>query len=226
MREQEGRTLCLNLILIHIFMRLVNLFAHKNIRGSHEDQINWMNEFYERKTQNNFKALGFRTKLEHQVELDRFIDHVNATKIVTFILQRRNLVKKAISRINAIELYKQTKDYNIKKEEQQRFVYNIRPKRLFIEIDNCEAQREKMSDIGKMLNEPNYIYYEDLLIDEENFFDSIIVDQLNLTKRELKTSVFKNTSDDLSLSISNFHELKERLTNTPYYEDLVEVLSK
>ena len=73
------------------------------------------------------------------------------------------------------------------------------------------------------LYDVSILFYEQILIDEKQFFDDII-NKLNVPYIDLVTSVYKNTSDDLSKSIANYEELKSRLSDTPYIDDLEEVL--
>jgi LPS sulfotransferase NodH len=197
-------------------------FPHHNIQ-EHENQLAWMEEFFSNNKKKKFKALGFRTKIEHQADLPKFIDYVNQNDIICFSLQRRNLVKKAISRINAVKLFKETKDYNRKSREFERKATEIRPNKLLTEIKVCEDQLHTTNDFLIELYDVSILYYEQILIDERDFFNGIIK-KLRVPPNELETSVFKNTSDDLSKSLSNYEEIKSRLLNTPYLDDLEEVL--
>ena len=197
-------------------------FAHHNL-NSHQEQIEWMNHFYANLKKQKFACLGFRTKIEHQSDLDQFVDVVNSENIICFSLQRRNLVKKAISRINAVELYKQTKDYNRKSSDFKAQQYEIKPNKLLKEIEICEEQKRITTEFITRLNNINIIYYEQILLDEKMFFDSII-SKLGLELKELKTTVFKNTGDDLSKSLLNYEEIREKLKDTKYLGDLEEVL--
>jgi len=197
-------------------------FPHHNL-NSHEEQISWMEEFFSNTKKRKFKSLGFRTKIEHQADLPKFIDYINDNDIKCFSLQRRNLVKKAISRINAVKLYKEINDYNVKTKEFKQKSHEIRPNKLLKEIEICEDQLRTTSDFLIELLDVSILYYEQILLDETDFFNRIM-NKLGIQKVELETSVFKNTSDDLSKSILNYEELKSRLNNTPYIDDLEEVL--
>lgn len=197
-------------------------FAHHNL-NTHAEQVAWMEEFYANQRKTKFEALGFRTKIEHQSDLDQFVNVVNNEKIICFSLQRRNLVKKAISRINAVALYKETNDYNRKSKDFKPKQYEVKPNKLVKEIEICEEQLRITSEFIGRLNNVNIIYYEQILLDEQGFFDGII-EKLGIEHKELKTTVFKNTGDDLSKSIINYDEIKERLSGTKYLGDLEEVL--
>jgi len=197
-------------------------FAHHNL-NTHEEQVSWMQTFYSNSKKRKFEALGFRTKIEHQADLDQFVELINRENIICFSLQRRNLVKKAISRINAVELYKETNDYNRKSKDFKRKTYEIKPNKLKKEIEICEDQKDLTNQFIERLDNVTIIYYEQILLDEKSFFDRII-QKLGIESKELQTTVFKNTGDDLSKSLSNFQELKESLAGTKYELDLTEVL--
>lgn len=196
-------------------------FAHKNIIR-HDEQIEWMRSYFENEM--HFSAKGYRTKIEHQDNIENFVQCINQMGIKCFILQRRNIVKKAISRINAITLFKRTNDYNLKNKLLHQDQYEIKPRRLLIEIETCEKQKKEMDDLAKVISDVKVLHYEDILIDEIKFFNGIIVDSLELEEHELKTSVYKNTSDDLRKSIVNFDQLDNRLKDSVYSKDLNEVL--
>lgn len=197
-------------------------FAHHNL-NTHEEQVSWMQTFYSNSKKQKFEALGFRTKIEHQADLDQFVELINRENIICFSLQRRNLVKKAISRINAVELYKETNDYNRKSKDFKRKTYEIIPNKLKKEIEICEDQKDLTNEFIERLDNVTIIYYEQILLDEKSFFDRII-QKLGIESKELQTTVFKNTGDDLSKTLVNFNEIKNSLEGTKYYEDLIEVL--
>jgi len=197
-------------------------FAHHNL-NTHEEQVSWMQTFYSNSKKRKFEALGFRTKIEHQADLDQFVELINRENIICFSLQRRNLVKKAISRINAVELYKETNDYNRKSKDFKRKTYEIIPNKLKKEIEICEDQKDITNEFIERLDNVTIIYYEQILLDEKSFFDRII-QKLGIESKELQTTVFKNTGDDLSKTLVNFNEIKNSLEGTKYYEDLIEVL--
>jgi len=197
-------------------------FAHHNL-NTHEEQVSWMQTFYSNSKKRKFEALGFRTKIEHQADLDQFVELINRENIICFSLQRRNLVKKAISRINAVELYKETNDYNRKSKDFKRKTYEIIPNKLKKEIEICEDQKDLTNQFIERLDNVTIIYYEQILLDEKSFFDRII-QKLGIESKELQTTVFKNTGDDLSKTLVNFNEIKSSLEGTKYYEDLIEVL--
>ena len=197
-------------------------FPHHNLQ-THEEQLGWMEEYFSNNRKKKFKALGFRTKIEHQADLESFIDYVNYNDITCFSLQRRNLVKKAISRINAVKLYKETKDYNRKSSDFKQQSNEIRPKKLMNEIKICEDQLKTTKEFLMELYDVSILYYEQILINEKDFFDGIIK-KLGIPHVDLVTSVFKNTSDDLSKSLTNYEELRSKLLTTPYIDDFDEVL--
>jgi len=197
-------------------------FAHHNL-NTHEEQVSWMQTFYSNSKKRKFEALGFRTKIEHQADLDQFISLINNENIICFSLQRRNLVKKAISRINAVELYKETNDYNRKSKDFKQTSYEIKPNKLKKEIEICEQEKQITNQFIEKLNNVTILYYEQILLDESSFFERIIR-TLGIEPKELKTTVFKNTGDDLSKSLRNFIEVKDSLQGTKYLNDLEEVL--
>lgn len=197
-------------------------FPHHNLK-THEEQLAWMEEYFANKKKRKFKALGFRTKIEHQADNEQFVKYINDNKIICFSLQRRNLVKKAISRITAVKLYNETKDYNRKDKEFNKSKMSIKPNKLVKEIEICEEQKAITIDFLKELYNVSIIYYEQILIDEDVFFNKMI-DRISMERTELVTSIYKNISDDLRESLENYNEIHKRLMDTKYVYDLEEVL--
>lgn len=197
-------------------------FPHHNLK-THKEQMEWMEEFFSNTRKRRFKALGFRTKIEHQANLPAFVEYINNNDIICFSLQRRNLVKKAISRINAVTLYKETKDYNLKSSDFKLGPQEINPKKLQKEIEVCEKELQRTNDFILNIYDIEVLYYEQILLGEKSFFDSLI-SKLNLGNAELETRVYKNTSDDLSKSLKNYQAIRKHFDGTKYADDLEEVL--
>jgi hypothetical protein len=192
-------------------------FAHHNLKIS-DAQISWSNNFFS--DSENGKACGFRTKV-HQIDnITSFFDMVKLNKLHIIYLERKNLVKRAISRIRGTMLYKVEGDYNVKKSKKLNPLGKtiIPVKKLLMEIKQCESEienSEKLVDSHSDLPVLK-VYYEDLLINERQFF-MILQEKLDVEYYDLVTNVRKNTADNLEESVENMEEIESFLSNTPYY---------
>lgn len=193
-------------------------FPHLSL-NTHSQQLHWTRKFFE--SDNHVKAKGFRTKIEQVEELNKFLELINNSEITPFILKRKNLVKKAISRINAVHLFKETQDYNLKINPSQSRRFIIDPDVLKREMTFCLKQNALTDRLTEKLKYCVIIFYEDILSNEEKFFDFIITEILNLPKMPLQTSVYKYTQDNLKDCIINYEEIKRHLFGTKYLEDFL-----
>lgn len=198
-------------------------FAHLNLRD-HDEQVSWLtNDFATQNVHGKRIAVrGFRTKTEQIADPSRFRTYIEEHGVTCFHLVRRNVVKKAISRIRGRLLFEKTNDYNVRDPRNLLGPMVLRRDTLIKEIELCEAEEDTTTHYLNSLNERiSRLCYEDMLLDETAFFDTLL-SSLGVPRLEITSTTFKNTSDNLEESIVNFHDLKKWLKRTEYYEQVLE----
>jgi len=190
-----------------------------------EKQDDWMKTFTDPETnlEKGIRAAGFRTKVEQIADRSKFKEFVANYNVIIFHLQRKNVVKKAISRIRAIALYKETKDYNVRTGNKPLPPTNIPVDRLLKEVHRLEELDRLEKEFIDSLEIKHYnTFYQNIIDGSDEYFRSIFA-VLQVPKDLIPSSnVIKNTSDDLSEIISNYHKLWQQLEGTPYRRMLSE----
>ena len=199
-------------------------FPHLSLE-TREQQLAWMKEFSdpENNLEKNIRAAGFRTKVEQVADKEMFKEFIKNENVLVFHLQRKNVVKKAISRIRAVALYKETKDYNVRSGNKPLPPINIPIDRLLKEVHQLEDLDSQERMFIESLEVKYYnLFYQNIIDNSDEFFRSIFA-VLQVPKDHIPSSnVVKNTSDDLSQIVSNYHKLWQELEGTPYRRMLSE----
>jgi len=199
-------------------------FPHLSLE-TEEQQINWMKEFSdpENNLEKNIRAAGFRTKVEQIADKEMFKEFIKNENVLVFHLQRKNVVKKAISRIRAVALYKETKDYNVRSGNKPLPPINIPIDRLLKEVHQLEDLVNQERKFIESLDVKYYnLFYQNIIDNSDEYFRSIFA-VLQVPKDHIpKSNVAKNTSNDLSKIVSNYHKLWQQLEGSPYRRMLSE----
>ena len=115
----------------------------------------------------SYKAVGLETKLTdvlNQADLAILLHEVDARLI---IMQRRKLVKQAVSRINSINLYAQQKKWNITSNEERANEVTIDPEQFSNVLNKILDQTEELNQYINNIALPSLqIYYEDMFSNE------------------------------------------------------------
>jgi LPS sulfotransferase NodH len=168
------------------------------------------------------RVIGFKTKvrdIENLLEMKNVLEPRNVKLIV---MNRKNLVKKAISHITAARLNQKTKD------KYRKVAWN-----LYDDKDRLGQQRIEIDEFRRSLKSVIFehkilqayaeylnldrleLEYSDLLRNRNEWLHQVF-DFLGVTWADLESKMLKNTDDDLRKAISNFEELKSHYSGSEY----------
>jgi LPS sulfotransferase NodH len=169
-------------------------------------------------------AVGFKTKIRDLLDIESFKDLLEREGARVIMMERDNLVKQAVSRVRSMDLWRNTKassghgDWNLMSEKDRLGESEIP----FAEFDRMlqlvTYDKAVLQASVDYLDVPKIrMEYADLLRDRDAWLGRVF-DFLGVRHVDLESGVLKNTSDDLSESVSNFAELRARYVGTPYEE--------
>jgi LPS sulfotransferase NodH len=197
-------------------------FAHLQL-DTPKKQFDWISEFNEDLKKGI--CCGFRTKINQIADPSAFVRRAQDEDWSIFDMERTHVVKRAVSRVRAKELYDKSGDYNVKIRKGMSPLGKtpINIKRLLKEIALVEKEIRHSESFFASYPDLSYtkLTYEALLSDEVAFFRELQV-QIGVDFIDLTPIVQKNTSDKLSESISNMDELREALKETNYYSSVLQ----
>jgi LPS sulfotransferase NodH len=184
-------------------------------RGRWSQQL-WIRGLYRRARRAGLAAGGFKTKLKDVRHLEGFRRLLVAREVRVLIMDRRNVVKLAVSTINARRLHEATGRWNRRPEDPVLPPFVLAPEDLRRVIAECEARQEQLRTFAETLPLPSMtLQYEDLLAAPAETMAGVL-SFLDVPPAPLAGSVAKNTDDDLSRVILNVDELRAEFAGGPY----------
>jgi len=187
-------------------------------------QLQAMQEFLTPPLLGNYRAIGFKIKLHDVGDPKGFAELLKEKRVYIIHLSRRNLVKQVVSFFKALQLYSNTGDWNLYKDEERLAALTIDPGEFRTRLEQEEERRRVLREYVMRLELPTLsLYYEDLLIDKRNTID-LALSFLGVQLRSVEGEALKNTSDDLRQALGNFDELRSLYTGTPYETMFDEVI--
>lgn len=186
------------------------------VRKSEGEQSGWMEQLYTDTPNPMIQAVGFKTKLRDVANPDYFLELLEKHHVKVIYLHRENLVKMALSRINAIRLFEDRKLWNLLPGQSQLPPIAI-PVQQFDESLRFRLDKEqKLQSFLNRLSVPVLdLTYEMLLASPQTVFDSIFT-FLDVVPYPLEGKYKKNTPDNLREAIINFDELKAHYQGTEF----------
>jgi len=204
------------------------LDSHPRVRAEGErlvgrrrgGQARWIRRPYRDGTRAGLAAAGFKTKLKDVRDLDAFrtilVDH--GARIV--VMDRRNVLKLAVSTINARRLHRVTGRWNRSRSDPVLPAFELGEDELRGVIAECLARREQVHAFASTLPLPALtLHYEDLLAAPEERMAEVLA-FLDVPAAPLRSGVAKNTDDDLGRVILNLEALRTAFAGSPYGEML------
>lgn len=168
------------------------------------------------------RAVGFKTKLVDILDPSSMAEEFRMVDCHVIHLDRRNVVKQAISWIRADALYARTNDHNLRKDIDRLPPITIDPEDLFLRLQALEIGRANLQSFVQKLDlQVLTVEYEEFLLNPQSHFRRV-QHFLNVNYHDLRSFSIKSTSDDLRVDINNFDELSLRFAGTPYLSMLEE----
>lgn len=192
--------------------------------GSASDQLECARDFLAPRPAATYHAIGFKTKLHDVLDRGGFRALLGELDARVIVLQRRNAIKWVVSWFNSERLFGLTGDWNLYSSDGRLPPFEL-------DLAMFEERLHEFREGGRFLAEyvhelerPSlWLYYEDLLVDEERALE-LAQTFLGVEPMRLRGRALKNTPDDLRAIVSNFDELRARYAGTRYEPMFDEVL--
>lgn len=166
----------------------------------------------------NLEAVGFKVKLNQVIHLEHFCGFLERHAFKLIYLTRKNLVKSAVSELNAERLRKQYRRSNAQIQAHVQGSLYVAPRILERELRRREKLTQAHCLFYKACQTVKYtFYYEDLLADQAPFFHTLFA-VLEVSPRPHRGNFLKNTPDDLSDAIENYTEIRQYFQDTRFNE--------
>lgn len=170
------------------------------------------------------RAAGFKTKVRDLRDPGRMGEVLEGAGARVIVMRRRNLVKQAVSRLNAARLHRETDRWNLHEGEARLGSFSVAPEDFATHLRRVVYDQRVLEAYSELLDLPTlHVEYADLLRDRHAWFESIF-DFLEAEPRALESQVLKNTDDDLSRVLTNFEELRRAYSGTrfePMFDETV-----
>ena len=162
-------------------------------------------------------CLGFKTKLRDVLDQEAFSTLLQESSCSIISLKRYNIVKHAVSRLNARRLFRTQGLWNITSNEQSLGPLTIEPCKLReLIIDMQEQQREIDVFVNNLRLPTMEVFYEDLLDNKEQCLQRICC-FLGAPYLNMRSNLLKNTDNCLEGAIENFPEVCQEFLGSEYY---------
>ncbi len=182
-----------------------------------EEQRNLLREFFSLERAPEIRVVGLKTKLRDIADPDFFRELLAELQAKVIHMERTNIIKLAISRLNARRLFQVRGIWNLRKGEAPLPPFAPSP----IEVDesilfNAAKNRNLQEYIATLKRPLLHVTYESLLeapgVTLQRTYDFLGVRY----EFSVEASVEKNTSDDLRKVLLNYEELRAHYRGTPY----------
>lgn len=188
------------------------------------DQLKWLDNFFEKSYDAQISAIGFKTKLIDVLDPKMFMEMLREKDARIIYMVRKNIVKLAVSMVNARRIYAKTNTWNLKREKDRLPPFYLDPNEFVIELENAICLKNRLKAYIEELKLPTLkIYYKDLFLNESKTLRRIN-EFLGVPFVHTRSSLLKNTNDNLRKAVLNFDEIRSRYKDT-VYEDMFDEIS-
>lgn len=155
------------------------------------------------------QCVGFKTKLQDVARVSKFHGYLHDHNFRMIYLRRRNLIKSALSMLNAHRLVQKFGQghWNASHKEQVQGAMYVSPDDLLAELTvriRHEVWHQRFFDL--YAGKKRVFFYEDLVRDARAFLEGV-QDFLDVPYHDLKGVFLKNTPDRLTDAILNYDEI-------------------
>ena len=197
-----------------------SLSSHPDIDVRGEILVGMKSSLQHRELMNTFgkpprsgRARGFKTKLKDVEDKPELARLINDHEIKVIHMARKDLLKLAVSRINARRLKDQLGQWNRDEKTERLPAFEIDVNTMEASLLTChDAVEELELFMADLSTEVLTIEYDDILKDSSACIHDVL-GFLEVDQCELESSVRKNTNDDLSKVILNYTELRRSMEN-------------
>lgn len=172
-------------------------------------QLTWTRTFF-RGDWPGARAVGFKTKVRDVFDLEGFARVLAEEHVRVIVLERRNLVKQAVSNLNAERLHAAHGEWNLRDGQGNLGSFEADPDRFDDLLRKVVLEHEVLDAFVRYLRLPLLrLDYEGLVQDRNAWFHAACA-FLGLPASEPVSQVRKNTGDDLRSVLRNFAALRAR----------------
>ncbi len=187
------------------------------VRKSAQEQNDIMRALYGR-SEAGIKAIGFKTKLRDIADTENFLTLLDEFDVKVIFMYRKNLIKLALSRLNAKRLFEHTGRWNQIKGENPLPPFAPSIEEFEQALEFRRQKEEELKEFMERITRPLMVrYYEDLLEERDVLFNNIF-SYINVPPADLQSNVVKNTDDDMRNILLNYDQIKEHYKGTEYEE--------
>ena len=159
------------------------------------------------------RASGFKTKLKDVADPASLRRCVHENDVVVISMRRADLLRLALSRINARRLYEATGAWNIRAGAKPLGDGEVSVEELSQALSDCRSDVQRLQEfVDSLGGHPHVIEYADIIASPESVL-ARVQEWLGVEVRPLLSSVVKNTNEDLTAAVSNFAQLREALSD-------------
>ena len=176
------------------------------------------NALFKSGARNKPVAAGFKTKLRTVEDIEMFRSLIEEYNCKIIHLDRKNIIKQAISGLNGLRLFQLHGRYNLLKGQNELPPFSPTIAELEEEILFKSQKKAALQAFLKELKQPVVtLYYEELLQDQEKFFSELL-SFLKLKPGSMHSKLIKSSNDDIRQAILNYGEIKEHFSRKGYEE--------
>jgi hypothetical protein len=185
------------------------------VRKTADEQERILRDLYETA---GVESIGLKTKLRDIADTDRFVRLMAEYDVKMLVMYRKNLVKLALSRLNAKRIFQAYGTWNLAKGQNPLPAFAPTPAEFDEALNFRKTKEDELKAFVSSMNYPHIVrYYEDLLDDKPQLFADMFK-YFKITPDPLYSEVKKNTSDDMRDTLLNFDDIKAHYQGTPYEE--------
>jgi LPS sulfotransferase NodH len=189
--------------------RLRRLFRPAADDGPAHLQLIWTRNFYRREWP-GARAVGFKTKVRDVYDRHGFGRMLEEEDVHVLVLERRNLIKQAVSNLNAERVYAEHGVWNLRHDQQRPGPFEADPERFDAALRRVVFERETLDAFVRFVRRPMLrLEYEGLVRDPRAWFGAAC-EFLGLPAGEPVSDMRKATDDDLRRVVTNLAELRSR----------------
>ena len=156
-------------------------------------------------------ANGFKTKLKDVAEPEALRSFVQEHDVSVIHMRRGDLLRLALSRINARRLHDATGAWNVRAGMSPVDEGEVGVEELVESLSSCRRDVLALEEYVRSLGvEPHVIEYADILVSPEAVLRTT-QEFIGVPFRSLESSVFKNTSENLRRAVPNLDDLRREL---------------
>ena len=185
------------------------------VRQTAEWQRDWMRALYRDPKPAPVKTAGFKTKLKDVWDRGEFAALLAELDVRVITMARRNIVKLAVSTLNARRVHAATGRWNRTADSPELGPLESPATEIVGMVARCAAAQDEVLAFARTLALPSLaLEYEEILADRDAFL-ARVTDFLGVSRHPLAGEFAKSTDDDLRRALADFDAVRAAFRGTP-----------